>query len=51
MSSENPQNEPNRTEESPRGPNLVVVYAILAFAMIAAMAIAAVIVLPFYRHR
>jgi hypothetical protein len=33
-----------------RGPNLVLIYSLLGAALIAAMAIAVLIVLPFYRH-
>lgn len=37
-------------EEESRGPNLVLLYSLIALALIAAMAIAALIVLPFYRR-
>jgi len=45
-------NSENRDEHNrQRGPNLVLIYSLLGLAMLAAMAIAALIVLPFYRHR
>lgn len=34
-----------------KGPNLVLIYCLLGVAMLAAMAVAALIVLPFYTHR
>jgi hypothetical protein len=34
-----------------KGPNLIVLYCLLGAAMLAAMAVAVLIVLPFYRHR
>jgi hypothetical protein len=37
-------------EPSP-GPNLVLLYSIIAFALLAAIGCAALIVLPFYRAR
>jgi hypothetical protein len=37
-------------EESPRGPNLKLLYSLITLALAAAIAIAAMIVLPFY-HR
>ena len=51
--------ETNRTapqtdqdEETPgRGPNLALIYGLIVLAMIAAIAIAAFVVLPFYKHR
>ena len=42
-------NEP--PEESPRGPNLKLLYGIILLAMIAATGIALMIVLPFYSRR
>ncbi len=52
-------NEPERREEStedaaeqnPRGPSLTLLYSLVALALIAAMAIATMIVMPFYRRR
>lgn len=38
-------------EERPSGPNLVLLYSILAFALLVAMGCAALIVLPFYHRR
>ncbi len=44
------KNEPAE-EEPPRGPNLALLYSLIALAMVVATAIAALIVLPFYRRR
>jgi hypothetical protein len=38
-------------EEKSRGPNLKLLYGLIALALAAAIAIAAMIVLPFYRQR
>jgi hypothetical protein len=38
-------------EERARGPNLVLLYSVIALALVVAMALAALIVLPFYRRR
>jgi len=43
-----PDEEP--AEEPGRGPNLTVIYSLIVLAMLAAIAVAAFIVLPFY-HR
>lgn len=51
MSDTNPPNHEAAEEESHRGPNLVLVYSLLAVALVTAIAIAVLIVLPFYRHR
>jgi len=37
--------------EGPQGPNLTLLYGLIALALAAALAIAALIVLPFYRRR
>ena len=37
--------------ENPPGPNLVLLYSLIALALAAAIAIAGLIVLPFYHHR
>jgi len=37
--------------EEPQGPNLKLLYSLIALALAAAIAIAAMIVLPFYRRR
>ena len=39
------QNAPNR------GPNLTLIYTLIVLAMIAAVAVAAMVVLPFYHRR
>jgi hypothetical protein len=41
--------EPENQEQ--QGPNLTLFYWLIALAIAAAIAIAAMIVLPFYRHR
>jgi hypothetical protein len=38
-------------EEGPQGPSLKFLYSLIALALAAAIAIAALIVLPFYRRR
>lgn len=40
----------NREEDSRRGPSLALIYSLLGAAILAAMTIAALIVLPFYRR-
>ena len=50
MSNENRVEEDESGQEARRGPNLVLIYGLLATALVAAMALAALIVLPFYRH-
>ena len=39
------------TDQPGRGPNLTVIYSLIVLAMIAAVAIALFIVLPFYNSR
>ena len=46
--------EPHRKaddESAPRRLNLVLIYTLMAAALLAAIAIAGLIVLPYYRHR
>ena len=38
-------------EENPRGPNLKLLFSLIALALAAAIAIAATMVLPFYHRR
>lgn len=38
-------------EDSAPGPNLVLLYSLIALALVVAIGLAALIVLPFYRHR
>ena len=38
-------------DEVDKGPNLFVLYGLLAFAILGAMVCAALIVWPFYKHR
>ncbi|MGD0911529.1 MAG: hypothetical protein ABR928_06520 [Terracidiphilus sp.] len=48
-----PAPEPEREQEEPpsKGPNLVLIYSLIAFALAAAIFLAGMIVLPFYRRR
>jgi hypothetical protein len=50
---ENPEldRRPNAAEESSQGPNLVLLYSILALALLVAISLAVFIVLPFYHRR
>jgi hypothetical protein len=51
-SSPTPQSEiPEEPDEANRGPNLVLLYSLLALALLAAMAFAAMVVWPFYKTR
>ena len=38
-------------EEEPSGPNLTLIYSLIALALVAALAVAALIVFPFYVRR
>lgn len=38
-------------EEQPQGPNLKLLYSLIALALAVAIALAALIVLPFYQRR
>jgi len=38
-------------EQEQKGPNLILLYALLALALLIAMAVAAMIVWPFYQRR
>jgi hypothetical protein len=51
MSSPQIPDPANETEEPSKGPNLVLIYSLIAFALIAAISIAMLIVLPFYQRR
>ncbi|HEY6487543.1 MAG: hypothetical protein WCC26_10625 [Terracidiphilus sp.] len=42
--------EPEEKEPA-KGPNLVLLYSLLALALVVSMGIAALIILPFYQHR
>jgi hypothetical protein len=46
-----PDPEEGEPEERSSGPNLVVIYGLIALAMLAAIAVAALVVLPFYHRR
>ncbi len=39
------------SDESTKGPSLTLLYSLIALALAAAIAVAAMIVLPFYRRR
>jgi len=43
--------EKNPDDEPRQGPNLTLIYSLIVLALIAATAIAAMIVLPFYQRR
>jgi hypothetical protein len=50
--SENPGNSPESDQESePQGPNLVLLYSILALGLLAAMGFAVMVIWPFYLRR
>ncbi len=40
-----------KEDEPSRGPNLTLIYSLMALALLAAIGCAALIVLPFYRRR
>jgi hypothetical protein len=43
--------DPDDPEERGHGPNLALIYGLIALAMLAAIAVAALVVLPFYHRR
>ncbi|HEY1987200.1 MAG TPA: hypothetical protein VGG85_17425 [Terracidiphilus sp.] len=43
--------EESLAEPGSRGPNLVLIYSLMALALLAAIAVAALVVLPFYNRR
>lgn len=43
--------EEGEPEERSGGPNLALIYSLIALAMLAAIAVAALVVLPFYHRR
>jgi hypothetical protein len=45
------QNQPAQDETPRRGVNLTLIYGLIALAMLVAIAVAALIVLPFYNRR
>jgi len=49
--SDSETNPNQRQESSSHGPNLILIYGLLALALVAAIAFAAMIVLPFYLRR
>lgn len=53
MSDADRPTSPSEEDQTPpsRGPNLTLIYTLIVLAMIAAIAVAAMIVLPFYNRR
>jgi hypothetical protein len=47
----NPGQHEDEDEQKSSGPNLVLIYALMAVAFLAAVAFAVAIVLPFYHRR
>lgn len=47
----NDMKKDDAADEPSKGPNLVLLYSLIALALVAAMGFAALIVLPFYRAR
>ncbi|HTX76550.1 MAG TPA: hypothetical protein VMD29_10125 [Terracidiphilus sp.] len=43
--------EENDADKAPRGVNLVVIYGVMVFALLLAIGLATLIVLPFYHRR
>ena len=46
-----PGHNGSHDERGSHGPNLILIYGLIALAMLVAIAVAAFIVLPFYNHR
>jgi len=44
-------NPPEREEEPQKGPNLVLLYSLIALALVVAIGFAVLIVMPFYLRR
>ena len=42
---------PNEDDAGPKGPNIILIYALLALGLLTAMAFAAMVVWPFYKAR
>jgi hypothetical protein len=42
---------PNETDDHSQGPNLVVLYSLIALALVVAIGLALLIVFPFYNRR
>lgn len=51
LDSEHRKAERAENEEPSKGPSLILMYSLIALAMLVATAIAAIIVLPFYLRR
>jgi hypothetical protein len=43
--------EEDRNDKASQGPNLVLLYSLIALALVAAIAFAMMIVMPFYQRR
>lgn len=43
--------EESDADKAPRGVNLIVVYGVMLVALLVAIGLATLIVLPFYKHR
>ncbi|HEX8713812.1 MAG TPA: hypothetical protein VF730_18200 [Terracidiphilus sp.] len=48
---EDRNSQSNKTQESSKGPSLVLVYSLIVLAILLAIFCAAMIVLPFYQRR
>jgi hypothetical protein len=46
-----PPPKESQTDDPSQGPNLVVLYSLIALALVAAIGLALLIVLPFYNRR
>lgn len=42
---------PESSKDEPQGPNLTLIYSLIGLALLVAVGIAALIVLPFYQRR
>ena len=51
MSNAAPEDEEKNAEPDKSGPNLILLYSLIALGFLAAMAVAAMIVWPFYVRR
>jgi hypothetical protein len=47
----NPVRDPSEEAEPSKGPNLALIYGLIALALVAAIALAVMIVMPFYLRR
>jgi len=49
--SDSPREEPESQETDSRGPNLVLLYSLIALTLAAAIGLALLVVMPFYLRR